>query len=134
MSNKTTAPKAPVARPQKPAVQTAAPVAEKAAVATPAIEIESGIAMPAITRKSAKSSVYPFDALQVNQSFFVAETVKKMASVVASATKRYSVPVEGKTRTNRKGEQVQLLEKTRVFEIRNAEKDGVQGCRVFRTK
>lgn len=135
MSTKTP-PKPPVARPQKAAVVPAppAPVKEVAqAGATAGFVIETGIPLPAITRKNAKSSLYPIDLLEVGQSFFAAETVKKMASVANSATKRFSVALEGETRKKRDGSDVQAMQKTRVFEVRVAQKDGVDGARVFRT-
>lgn len=67
-------------------------------------EIESDIAIPAIVRAGnagnlkPRTSSYPFDLLQVNQSFHVAATAedaephKKMASNVSAANKRSEVP------------------------------------------
>lgn len=137
MSNKTAVPKPPVARPQKPAApvaaKPAAPVEEKVSAPIAAFVIEDNIPLPPITRKSAKANLYPFDALAVGQSFFVPETVKKMASQANSAMKRYSVAVEGEVRTKRNGDKVQAMQKVRVFEVRVAQKDGVDGARVFRT-
>lgn len=67
-------------------------------------EIESDIAIPAIVRAGnagnlkPRTSSYPFDLLQVGQSFHVAATAedaephKKMASNVSAANKRSEVP------------------------------------------
>lgn len=101
-------------------------------------EIEEGVEMPTRSRAGRKTA-YPFDVLNVGQSFFVANTedkpdaVKSMASTVSSANNRYSVPSEdGATRINRKGEEVPVMVQTRRFECRPADKDGEQGARVWR--
>lgn len=108
-------------------------------------EIESGIPMPASTRRGGvREAKYPFDKLEVGQSFFVApsekhpEPWKSYASTISGATKRYDVVVEGtkEVRNPKTGEvkTVPKTEHTRVFKIVEAEKDGVKGGRVFRTK
>lgn len=107
-------------------------------------EIESGIEVPKTTRGGARTSAYPFDALEVSQSFFIAasekhpEPEKSLASTVSGATKRYDVLVEGETKEvrNPKTQEVKTVPKTahtRIFIIRASEKDGVKGARVFRT-
>jgi len=79
---------------------------------------------------------YPFDQLQVGQSFFVPnsekypDVAKSLASTVSSAIARYEIAVPGQTRTNRKGDVVPLTEKTRIFVI-NRE---TNGARIGRTK
>ena len=97
-----------------------------------AIEIEDGIPLPEIKRKSAKVSPYPFDLLNVGQSFFVPMEVKKMATHANQAMKKKMIQ-DGTFTKNKKGEDVPTMVKSVVFEIRAAEKNGVAGCRVFRT-
>ena len=99
-------------------------------------------------RTGNKASMYPFDALEVGQSFFVPATEEKpepwtsMKSTVASSNKRYGVPaVDGegnpvmriKTRGPNKGDEVQDTTLTRRFGIGKDEKDGVAGARIGRT-
>lgn len=102
-------------------------------------EIETGIEVPTkATRSGAgRSSVYPFEALEVGQSFFVAnegdkDAYKSMSSTVSSANARFTEEVEGETRVNRKGKTVPATRQLRHFMHVRAEKDGVQGTRVFR--
>lgn len=97
--------------------------------------LESGIAVPAASRRGGggRSSKYPFDAMEVGQSFFVAgddEILKKMSSTASSATSRFAVPdPTGATKPNRSGELVPLMVKTRVFVARAVE----GGARIWRT-
>ena len=102
-------------------------------------EIEDIVLLPNRGRgRRAGSSVYPFDDLAVSKSFFVANTeekpdmVKSLASTVSAAIRRYSVPVDGELALNRKGEQVQKMQKTRVFVICADIKNGVSGARISR--
>lgn len=102
-------------------------------------EIETGIEVPTkATRSGAgRSSVYPFEALEVGQSFFVAnegdkDAYKSMSSTVSSANARFTEEVTGETRVNRKGKTVPVTKQLRHFMHVRAEKDGVQGTRVFR--
>lgn len=66
-------------------------------------EIEDGIALPS-ARGGKGGSVYPFDSLNVGQSFHVPATTdrpnpaKSLASTVSSATKRYADKPEGERR------------------------------------
>lgn len=107
---------------------TAAPVASSFA-------IEDGIAMPTASGRGRGGNVYPFDALNVGQSFFVPNTAEKpnaaksLASTVSSATARYAEVVEGQFKTNKKGEQVPVTRETRKFVVRSVE----GGARVWRT-
>ena len=103
-------------------------------------QIEDNFPVPAISGRGRGGNVYPFDQLAVNQSFFVPNSeskpnaAKSLASTVSSATARYAVPAEdGSTKTNKKGEVVPVLVKTRKFVVRRAEEDGVKGARVWRT-
>jgi len=126
---------APVSQPAPTApvsTKPAASIAKKVEAVLAPIEIEDGIPLPSITRKSAKVNPYPFDLLKVGQSFFVPLAVRKMATHANQAMKKHMVQ-DGTFTKNKKGEDVPAMIKTVVFEIRPAEKDGVQGCRIFRT-
>lgn len=112
-------------------------------------EIETGIEVPK-SKRTGKQSVYPFDALEVGQSFFVPATEKQpepsksLASTVAAAMKKYDVadcdengvqktkdvrnPKTGEIKTG-----VPAMKHTRIFKLSYAEKDGVAGARIFRT-
>lgn len=112
--------------------------AETTAVAAAAgFVIESGIPMPSISGRGRAngSSKYPFDKLEVNQSFFVPasdackEPGKTLASTVARANMQYSEVVEGETKKNRKGEDVPMRKQIRQFVLRTVE----GGARVWRT-
>ena len=103
-------------------------------------KIENEVPVPAISGRGRGGNVYPFNQLEVGQSFFVANSeskpnaAKSLASTVSSATARYAVPAEdGSTKTNKKGEVVPVMVKTRNFVVRRAEEDGVKGARVWRT-
>lgn len=116
----------------------AAPVAAAAVteVVKPKFVIETGVALPAIKRGGIKESVYPFNSMEVGQSFFIAaskehpEPARTLASTVASATRRHAIPdPTGKLRKNKKGADVPATINTKVFTIRAVE----GGARVWRT-
>ena len=103
-------------------------------------QIENDVPVPVISGRGRGCNVYPFNQLEVGQSFFVANSeskpnaAKSLASTVSSATARYAVASEdGATKTNKKGEVVPVMVKTRKFVVRRAEEDGVKGARVWRT-
>ena len=103
-------------------------------------KIEDSIPVPTISGRGRGGNVYPFDQLEVGQSFFVANSedkpnaVKSLASTVSSATARYAVGSEdGATKTNKKGEVVPVMVETRKFVVRSVEENGVKGARVWRT-
>lgn len=103
-------------------------------------KIEESIPVPAISGRGRGGNVYPFNQLEVGQSFFVPNSeskpnaAKSLASTVSSATARYAVPAEdGSTKTNKKGEVVPVMVETRKFVVRSVEEDGVKGARVWRT-
>jgi len=117
---------------------TAAPAARKVFVID-FFAVEDGIAMPTASGRGRGrgGNTYPFDALNVGQSFFVPNTAEKpnaaksLASTVSSATARYAQPSpDGATRTNKKGETVPVMVETRKFVVRAVE----GGARVWRTK
>jgi hypothetical protein len=112
-------------------------------------EIEN-VALPVSKRGGAtRSSKYPFEILEVGQSFFVANTekhpdmVKSMASAVTNAMKKYDVPdldENGVQKTKgitvpKTGEKrtIPATKHTRIFGIRPDTKDGVAGARIGRT-
>ena len=104
------------------------------------LKIEDSIPVPTISGRGRGVKVYPFDQLEVGQSFFVANSeskpnaAKSLDSTVSSATARYAVPAEdGSTKTNKKGEVVPVMVETRKFVVRSVEEDGVKGARVWRT-
>lgn len=118
-------------------VNTANTAAPAASAAPSSFAIEDGIAMPTASGRGRGGNVYPFDALEVGQSFFVPNSedkpnaAKSLASTVSSATARFAVPSEdGATKTNKKGETVPVMVETRKFVVRSVE----GGARVWRTK
>ena len=100
-------------------------------------QIEDNVPVPAISGRGRGGETYPFEQLQVGQSFFVANSeskpnaAKSLASTVSSATARYAVPsADGATKTNKKGETVPVMVETRKFIVRSVE----GGARVWRTQ
>jgi len=103
-------------------------------------KIEDSIPVPTISGRGRGGNVYPFDQLEVGQSFFVANSedkpnaTKSLASTVSSAIARYAVPsADGATKTNKKGETVPVMVEVRKFVVRSVEENGVKGARVWRT-
>lgn len=117
------------------------PEAEQPATAEPtkseskkmSIEIEQNVAVPAVSGRGRKSSMYPFDDMQIGDSFFVEATeakpdpAKSMASTVAGANARYAEPT-GEMRVNRNGKEVPATVPTRRYIVRSVE----GGARVWR--
>lgn len=98
-------------------------------------KIEDAIPVPMISGRGRGGNVYPFDQLEVGQSFFVEGEKTIAPSTISAATARYAVPAEdGATKTNKKGEVVPVMVKTRIFlGRRKVEENGVKGARVWRT-
>jgi len=98
-------------------------------------KIEDSIPVPTISGRGRGGNVYPFDQLEVGQSFFVEGEKTISPSTISAATARYAVPSEdGATKTNKKGEVVPVMVKTRIFlGRRKVEENGVKGARVWRT-
>jgi hypothetical protein len=102
---------------------TAAGKAQYEASLPPVFEIESGVEIPKISGRgrSSQSSKYPFDRLEIGQSFFVAnsaempEAAKSMNSTTSTANRRYSEVIEGEFETNKKGEAVPKRRQLRKF-------------------
>lgn len=118
---------------------TAAPAAPRS------FAIETGVAIPSIKRSGAAASIYPFDKLEVGQSFFVPATDempnpgKSLASTVSSASKRYATE-NGTREINRKVDGVMTkvtvpaYDYERKFVVRSVEENGVKGARVWRVE
>ncbi len=111
------------------------PAADAAPAAKPSFAIEDGIELAPVTGRGRGGETYPFDQLNVGQSFFVPNTAEKpnvaksLASTVSSATRRYAEEIPGQTRVDRKGNTVPAIKETRKFVVRAV--DG--GARVWRT-
>lgn len=107
----------------------------------PKFEIDSGIPMPKSNRR-VRQAIYPFDALEVGQSFHVPATderpnpAKSLASTVSSANRRYAVEIPGETRVDRKGNTVPATRQERKFRVTAAAADDPRGAgaRVFRVE
>lgn len=96
--------------------------AAQVAPSTNAFAIIKGLALPTKATR-ARAETYPFDGMDVGDSFFVPASDKKpnpaksLASTVSSATKRFATEVEGQTRTTRKGKVIPVTVNTRVFAV-----------------
>lgn len=110
-----------------------APTTETTTAEKLSFEIESGIAIPAVVGRGRVGNTYPFDKMNVGDSFFVPKASNKLASTVSGAMKRFAEKVPGQTRTTRKGTVVDATKNTRTFIVRSDEKNGVKGSRIFRT-
>ena len=120
--------------------QTLAPAASKFVIAN--------VAIPTPKRGGGRKAgtQYPFDELEIGQSFFVPATeakpepVKSLASTVTSANERYSEEIPGQTRINKKGREVPATRQLRQFVVRSIEDGapwnhpGVRGAAVFRVE
>lgn len=84
-------------------------------------------------------SKYPFEKLEVGQSFFIAgKELKSVASTVNNAQKKYATVEKNedgtdKTKTGKSGKVVKCYVYTRKFGVRSDEVNGVAGVRVGRT-
>lgn len=114
-------------------------------------KIESGVVMPeASKRVFGRASVYPFDQLEVGQSFFVADSdkpitakdgavtydaFKGLSSTISGANARYAVETGEKvvaTKGRNSGKEVAVVKQERKFEQRRVSENGVAGTRVWR--
>jgi len=115
-----------------------APAATSAPAEKPTFDLQSDVAIPAITGRGRGpgESIYPFDKMAVGQSFFVAKESKKLASTVSSANARYSEPVlengAPKMKLNRKQVSVPVTKFTKQFIVRGVTENGVIGSRIWR--
>jgi hypothetical protein len=104
-------------------------------------KIDEGVPVPHISGRGRTGTQYPFDQLEVGQSFFVPNdeskpnAAKSLASTVSSATARFAVPDEsGATKLNKNGETVPVMVETRKFVVRAVTENGISGARVWRAK
>lgn len=94
-----------------------------------------------------RESIYPFDALNVGQSFHVAKTAdnenpaRTMATAVSQAVRKHALEdgfetdENGNVKLNKAGEQVIKWKPTKVFTVRQVgadDPDG-EGARIYRT-
>jgi len=97
-------------------------------------KIEANIPVPAISGRGRAGNVYPFDQLEIGQSFFVEGEKAISPSTISAANYRYAVPsADGATKTNKKGETVPVMTLVRKFIGRKVEESGTKGVRVWRT-
>jgi len=124
----------------KPAAA-AAPAAPSTVKAS--FSLDTDIAIPAVSGRGRTANTYPFEAMEVGQSFFVPNSAerpnaaKSMASTVSSATARYAVEVPGETVVNRKGKTVPKVNEIRKFVVRAVDETAQgrgPGARIWRTK
>jgi len=102
-------------------------------------EIDTDVPMPS-TRGGRSSVAYPFEKLEVNQSFHIPATTEKpnpaksIASTVSAASKSFATDT-GKTKTTPKGNTVPVLEFTRKFSVKAVDASDPKGAgaRVWRT-
>lgn len=122
------------------------PASNTTTVAPTAFKLVSGVPIPSVKRRGGKgAAVYPFEQMEVGQSFFIAATAEKpnpaksLTSTTASATRRFATP-NGEREIERKGvkKMVKAYTPTKVFEVRAIE-DGTpwgatgKGAAVYRT-
>ena len=102
----------------------ATPVLPASDAPKPTFMIQDAVPVPVIRHGGTRESVYPFDALQPGQSFFVPATetcpdpAKKLGSTVSSATKRYKEATPAR----------RFVIRRRVLAS-----DGENGARIWRT-
>ncbi len=83
--------------------------------------------------KQAKLRKYPFEQLEIGQSFFVPVSedkpnpAKSLASTVTSANDRHAYEIEGETMVNRKGETVPKKGFNKRFIVRPVEDGAAWG-------
>jgi hypothetical protein len=114
------------------AVNASEPIVEafKTPVVAGSFKIESGVPLPAIKRGGMRAQMYPFDHLEIGQSFFVpvTETIpnpgKTLASTVSSATRRFKANGRARVFTIRANED----------EFPTATDKGRKGARIWRIK
>ncbi|HEX2242711.1 MAG TPA: hypothetical protein VHK27_05575 [Gammaproteobacteria bacterium] len=120
----------------QPATSTGAGEAQISGNGAGEIVIEDNVPIPAVSgRGRSGQSVYPFDKLNVGQSFFVAKPAKNLASTVSSANARFAEEIPGQFKTNKKtGQQVPATRQLRQFVVRSVTEKGVKGSRVWRVE
>jgi len=101
--------------------------------------IDTGIPIPTISGRGGRAgvSIYPFDKMEVGNSFFVPKAAKNLASTISSANARYATPeldANGQPvmRQDKKGNDVPKTKMTRQFVVRSVTENGVSGSRIWR--
>ncbi|HCH8410340.1 TPA: hypothetical protein NNQ05_004574, partial [Salmonella enterica] len=95
--------------------------------------IATGVEIPVTPRTRESSSIYPFEQLEIGQSFFVPVSedkpnpAKSLASTVTSANDRHAYEIEGETMVNRKGETVPKKGFNKRFIVRPVEDGAAWG-------
>lgn len=121
-------------------------VVEHIAKTKASVVIEKGVPVPSKGRAYAqRRQAFPFDELEVEDSFFIKATESKpepwksYASTVSNSTRSFAVPdSSGEMVVNRKGQKVPKLVQTRKFVIRAVEETDAEtgevviGARVWR--
>lgn len=115
-------------------------------------KLEAGIPVPDGAKPGRKSSVYPFDLMEVGQSFFVPnsedkpDAAKSMVSTCATATGRYAVGTgefktvkvkikdEAGSVVGEREESREIMRDTRKFVCRPFVENGVAGARIWRVQ
>lgn len=117
-------------------------VAYKASL-PPVFEIEDEVAIPLISGRgrTSQANKYPFDKLEIGQSFFVAnsaempDAAKSMNSTTSTANRRYSEVIEGEFVKNRKGDEVPATRQLRKFICREFKHETKgEGARIWRVE
>lgn len=123
------------------------PPAEKVYPVSDGYVIDDYMPPRSVRSRSPNGSVYPFDSLQVGQSFHVPATAampkpaRTLASATSLATRKYAVAAgyethpDGTPKLDKAGNPVPRWEKTRVFAVQIADPDDPRGpgARVKRT-
>lgn len=124
------------------AAKAAAAPASTNGAAPLSFSLEKGVPVPEIKRGGGtKADVYPFDKMDIGDSFFIAPSEdrpnpsKSLASTVSSATKRYAEKTGEKETVTIRGKVVtrDKMKFNRQFTVRAVEQNGVKGARIWRT-
>jgi len=123
------------ATPSDPQPDTASTAQTQVEQGSVSYELETGIEITK-SKRGGRTEVYPFEKMEIGHSFFVAKDIKTLASTVTSAKERAGF-VEDTTKPQvkrRNGQMGYPKIYNKIFEARAAEKNGVKGTRIFRTK
>lgn len=120
-------------------------VTRTVATSTPPSAVAANVPVPEGAARRKASARYPFADMDVDHSFFVPATedrpdpAKSMQSTVSSAVRKFSVPdPSGKTRVNRNGKTVPVMNPTKTFICRSVDDGtpwnfpGVAGAGIWR--
>jgi len=118
-----------------PAAPAVAPTAAKVQ-----FTVDAGVPIPEAKRggRGAGTSIYPFDAMLKDQSFFVPATeakptpAKTLASTISAQNQKYSEVVPGEMVPDGKGGTKPKTKQLRHFIVRSVVENNVKGARVWR--